>query len=387
MYREIYLDNSATTKPFNEVVDYIGDINRNTYGNPSSLHKKGIEAEKLIKAARESIAETLGVESREVYFTSGGTESNNLAIRGFLEANPRKGKHILATEIEHPAVLEVFKYLAGSGYKVDFLRVDSRGLVDLEDLKSKINAETALISIIYVNNEIGSIQPVNEIVKIKNQVNKDAVLHVDAVQAYGKLKLTPVKSGIDMLTISSHKIHGPKGVGALYVNRAVRIKPLLLGGGQESLVRSGTENVSGICGFGLAAGLIYKELDRSFDKVRGLRDEFIRLLRENITDFKLISNEEALPYILSIAFPGVKAEVLLHHLAERNVFVSTGSACSSRKNIHSHVLKAIGVAPCDIEGSIRFSFSSFNSIQDVEETVTYIKEILPKIQIKRGGRK
>ena len=387
MYREIYMDNSATTRPFDEVIKYINDINGNMYGNPSSLHTKGIEAEKLIKNARETIAGSLGVDSREVYFTSGGTESNNLAIRGYLEANPRKGNHIITTSIEHPSVLEVFNYLSTKGYKVDYIDADHNGIIDLEQLKSKITKETALISLIYVNNEIGSIQPRDEIVKIKNSINSETAIHIDAVQAYGKIAVFPKRIGIDLMSISSHKIHGPKGVGALYVNKTCKIKPIIFGGGQESLIRSGTENVTGICGFGLAAKIIFKNLDGNYEKVSAIRQLFINQLEYTVDDYKILSAEQTLPYILNISFANLKSEVLLHHLEERKIFVSTGSACSSRKSIHSHVLKAVGLDGRYIDGAVRFSFSAWNNEEDVRMTIEALKDIVPKIRIKRGGRK
>lgn len=387
MYKEIYLDNSATTRPFDEVIEYIGEISKNIYGNPSSLHTKGIEAEKLVRKARESIAGTLGVDSKEIYFTSGGTESNNLAIRGFLEANPRKGNHIITTTIEHPSVLEVFKYLAAKGYNVDYIDVDAKGVINLEQLRAKISKETALISMIYVNNEIGAVQPMEEIVRIKNSINRDTAIHLDAVQAYGKLPITPQKMGVDMMSVSSHKIHGPKGVGALYVGKPVKIKPIVFGGGQETLLRSGTENVPGICGFGLAAETIFKNLTQNHEKVAGLRQLFIKKLEEEMEDYRVLSSEESLPYIVNISFANLKSEVLLHHLEEKNIFVSTGSACSSRKNIHSHVLRAIGLEGKYIDGAIRFSFSAWNTENDIEKTVEVLKEIVPKIQIKRGGKR
>jgi cysteine desulfurase len=384
MYTEIYLDNSATTRAFDEVIELMNNINREVYGNPSSLHIKGIEAEKQIKKSRDRIASALSVDSREIIFTSGGTESNNLAVRGYLDANPRKGKHIITTKIEHPSILEVYKHLAEKGYEVDYIDVSNEGLIDLNQLKQKIKKDTALISVIMVNNEIGAIQPIEDIVKIKNEINKDTVVHADAVQAFGKMKIYPKKLGIDMLSISSHKIHGPKGVGALYVNKKVKIKPILFGGGQESLIRSGTENVPGISGFGLASEIIFSNLDENLNKVRELKVLFLELLKDNIEDFKVISPENSLSNILNISFSNIKAEVLLHHLEERKIYVSAGSACSSRKNVHSHVLQAIGLAGCDIEGAIRFSFSAMNSFEDIRNTITALKEILPIIQIKKN---
>lgn len=383
MSREIYLDNGATTRPYDEVIDYISQINRNQYGNPSSLHTKGIEAEKLLRSARETVARSLGVSDKEIYFTSGGTESNNLAIRGYLEANPRAGKHLITTAIEHPSVLEVFKYLSEKGYAVDYIDVDKDGIINLETLKNRINGETALISILTVNNETGSLQPVDDIVRIKNAVNKSAVLHMDAVQAYGKFRISPKKAGIDLLSVSSHKIHGPKGVGALYANRSVRLKPILFGGGQEALLRSGTENTSGISGFGLASEMIHESLEANFQNVSALKTKFTEGLKVLDIPRKTLAGEKTSPYIINISFSGVKAEVLLHHLEERNIFVSTGSACSSRKSVHSHVLKAMGLKAQDIEGAVRFSLTGTTTEEEIDLTLEAVKEIVPRIQTKR----
>lgn len=383
MQKEIYLDNAATTRPYDEVTDYIDHINRNVYGNPSSLHTKGIEIEKLIRAARESIAGTLGADGKEVYFTSGGTESNNLAIRGYLEANPRKGRHIMTTGIEHPSVLEVFKHLSGIGYRVDYIGTDSSGILDLEMLKSKICSETSLISIIHVNNEVGTVQPVEDIVNIRNSINRNCAIHLDAIQSYGKIRLSPKKAGIDLMSLSSHKIHGPKGTGALYVSKNVKVKPILFGGGQESLMRSGTENTTGICGFGLASELIFKNIDGNLKKVQTLKKLFTEKLEKSGVENRVISGRDASPYILSVSFAGVKSEVLLHHLEERGIYVSTGSACSSRKNIHSYVLKALGLKSCDIEGAVRFSFSELNTEEEIEAAVDAVIDIIPRIKIRK----
>ncbi|MCX7922926.1 MAG: cysteine desulfurase [Clostridia bacterium] len=387
MIRDIYLDNSATTRPYDEVIHYINYINKNIYGNPSSLHTKGSEAERLIKKARETIANTIGVDTKEIVFTSGGTESNNLAIRGYLEANPRKGRHIITSQIEHPSILELFKYLEPNGYKVDYIGVGKDGIINLDELKNKINKETSLISIMHINNEIGSIQPIEEVAKIKNSLNREACLHVDCVQSYGKMKISPKKMSIDMISISSHKIHGPKGAGALFVNKGVKIKPIIIGGGQEALLRSGTENITGIAGFGLAAETIHKSMETNNSKVLALKNLFIEKLKENIETTKFISSESASPYILNVSLGRLRSEVLLHHLEEKNIFVSTGSACSSRKNLHSHVLKAVGIETCDIEGAVRFSFSEFNTEEDINDTIEALKNIVPKIQISRGGKR
>ncbi|GAE88077.1 cysteine desulfurase family protein [Acetivibrio straminisolvens] len=387
MSREIYLDNSATTRPYDEVIEFVTHISMNVYGNPSSLHTKGIEAERMVRNAREIVAKSLGVSRDEIYFTSGGTEANNLAISGYLYANPRKGKHIITTKIEHPSVMEVYNNLSQYGYKVDFIDVDKNGIVIVDDLRKKINEETSLISVIYINNETGAVQPVEEIAEIKNSLNRDIVLHVDAVQAYGKIKIAPKKQGIDILTMSSHKIHGPKGVGALYASRDIKLKPVIFGGGQESQLRSGTENVPGICGFGAAVDITFRTIEESAGRCENLKALLLDMLKREVEDVVVISPEGASPYILNVSFLNVRAEVLLHHLETKNIFVSTGAACSSRKQVLSHVLKAMGIKPEIIEGAIRFSFSSFNTEEDIIKTVEAIKDILPKIRIKRGGRK
>ncbi|HEX9061373.1 MAG TPA: cysteine desulfurase family protein [Clostridia bacterium] len=370
----IYLDNSATTRPYDEVLDYMKVVGGEYFGNPSSLHKKGLEAERLVKKSRQAIAKTLGCDEKEVYFTSGGSEANNFAIFGYLEANPRKGKHIITSKIEHPSVLECVKQLSKKGYKVDMVGVNENGTIDIKELTELINEDTSLVSIMLVNNETGALQPVDEIDSIIKKNSSLAVLHVDAVQGFGKIAITPKKMGIGMLTISSHKIHGPKGVGALYVDSSVRIAPFIYGGGQESKLRSGTENVPGISGFGLAAELTASNMNEYFQKVTGLRDLFIERLNE--IDRCSIILKDAVPYILSVSFEGVRAEVLLHCLEERDIFVSTGSACSSKKNVHSHVLKAMGLKPSEIEGAVRFSFSSFNTESDIDETISAIKDSL-----------
>ncbi|KNY25753.1 cysteine desulfurase family protein [Pseudobacteroides cellulosolvens] len=380
MNSEIFLDNSSTTKPYDEVIDLMGYISKEVYGNPSSLHRKGIEAEREVKKSRQIISDSLRVNLNEIYFTSGGTESNNLAIMGYLYGNQRKGKHIITTSVEHPSVMEVYEYLKSTGYTVDYLNVDSNGMVNLDELKSKITNETALISIILVNNEVGAIQPINEIIKIKDSINKNTVIHVDAVQAFGKIDIFPKSAGIDMMSMSSHKIHGPKGVGALYVNKSIKLNSMILGGGQESLLRSGTENVPGICGFGKAAEITFSKLKENYKLVEALKNTLVKELNNNIEDYRIISPDESIPYILNIAFGGIKSEVLLHHLEEKNIYISTGSACSSRKKIHSRVLKAMGIPPKYIDGAIRISFSSYNTEEQIITTVNSLKEILPRIR-------
>lgn len=390
MGSEIYLDNSATTRQYDEVTELITDAVKNIYGNPSSLHTKGIEAERLIINSREIIARTIGVEPGEIYFTSGGTESNNLAIAGYLEANPRKGRHIITTKIEHPSVIEVFRYLEGRGFRVDYLDVDENGHVLIEQLKQKICNETSLISVMLVNNETGTIQHIDEIASVRNAINPQAVIHADAVQAYGKITLFPAKRGIGLMSFSSHKIHGPKGMGALYVSKKVKIKPLFYGGGQEALLRSGTENVPGIAGFGLAADITHRNMDENYRRVAALKLLFIQKLEASGIARHINSPDDALPYILNISFENVRSEVLLHHLEQRGIFVSTGSACASHKKNKSHVLSAMNIPAQLIDGAVRFSFSGYNTEDEISLTVEALKDIIPIIDIYRNrktGRK
>lgn len=383
MQKEIYLDNSATTRQYDDVTALMANVAANKYGNPSSLHTKGIEAEKLVSMARREIADSLGAEPREIYFTSGGTESNNLAIRGYLDANPRKGKHIITTKVEHPSVMEVYRHLEEQGYSVDYIGVDEKGSIDLQELRSKISSETSLISFILVNNETGAIQQIDRIAAIRDELNRQAVIHADAVQAYGKIRLLPEKTGIGLMSLSSHKIHGPKGVGALYVSRKLRIKPLFFGGGQEALMRSGTENVPGISGLGLAVKITFEKLESNYDKVSNLKKRFIEMLAGSGIEHRVNSPEDASPYVINISFADVRAEVLLHHLEQKGIFVSTGSACSSHKNTRSHVLTAMGVTAAMTDGAIRFSLSGFNTQEEIEQTVDALKEIIPVIDINR----
>jgi cysteine desulfurase len=387
MNREIYLDNSATTKPYDEVVQYIYEVSKNFYGNPSSLHTKGIEAENLVKEARAQIANALKVDAKEICFTSGGTEANNLAILGYLKANPRSGKHIVTSEIEHPSVLEVYKQLETEGLRVDYIPVDRNGIIKLDELRNVLDTETALMSFMHTNNETGSVQPIEEIDKIRKTICPDAAFHVDYVQAFGKTCIYPLNANIDLLSFSSHKIHGPKGMGALYIKKGIKVKPILIGGGQETALRSGTENVPGICGFGLAAKKIFSKIDENYSIVNSLKEHFVLKIKDCFEDAVINSPEQALPYIINVSFPNLKSEVLLHHLEQKNIFVSTGSACSSHKNHHSHVLKAMGVSSKYIDGAIRFSLSASNTIEDMDETINALKEIIPVISIKRGGKR
>lgn len=382
--QEIYFDNSATTKPCKEVVDVMVEQLNNTYGNPSALHKKGMEAEYVLKDARETIAKTLCVSAKEIIFTSGGTESNNFAIKGYLSRN--RGKHVITTKIEHPSVLNVFKYMESVGYRVDYIDVMDDGKVDLDKLRNSICDDTALISVMYVNNETGAIQPIQDIINIKNSINPKVRVHVDAVQAYGKIDINLRKLKIDMLSISSHKIHGPKGVGCLFVRDGVKLESQMLGGGQEDGFRSGTENVPAIAAFAKASSIMNAGISRNYDKLTRIKNTFLQELAKTNIEYEVISTDDGLPYILNIAFLNTKSEVMLHHLEDRGIYVSTGSACSAKRKKYSHVLMAMGKKLKVVDSAIRFSFSHFNTEEEVRNTVLAIVDIVPYIYIKHGGK-
>lgn len=380
---EMYFDNSATTKVLDEVVNVMTDCMRNDYGNPSSMHRMGLKAEQRINASRNIIASALNVSPDEIIFTSGGTESNNIAIKGSTEANARRGKHIITSKVEHPSVLNVFKYMQDNGYDVDYIGVSKEGIVDIDDIKDAVKNETAFVSIMYVNNETGVIQPIEEISKIIKNKNANVIFHVDAVQAFGKLPIDLKKLNVDLLSVSSHKIHGPKGVGALYIKNGTKFSAGFLGGGQEMAVRSGTENVPGICGFGVATDLIKQEVEASASYVLKLKELFINGLREEVKDFVINPHDITLcsPYIVNISFPGVRAEVLLHSLEQENIYVSTGSACSARRIKHSPVLKEMGLSKESLDGAIRVSFSRFNTSEQVLFLIEKLSEIVPQLRL------
>lgn len=379
----IYFDNSATTKPFKEVLELFSKISIDNFENPSSLHIGGLEAENLINDARVKIASLLGVLKEQIIFTSCGTESNNLAILGCLKSSPRLGKHIITTKIEHPSVLEVYRSLEQQGYNVEFLDVDSKGLVNKECLCKAITSQTALVSLTHVNGEIGTILDVFEICEKVKRINPNTFFHVDAIQSFGKLPINLRQSSIDMLSISSHKIHGLKGVGALFIKDKKKLSPILLGGGQEDNKRSGTQNVAGICSFALASEMMCSDKE-SYKKVLELNQYFRKKVKEIFKNAQIISPDCASPYVLNVSFKGTKAEVIVHALEQRGILVSTGSACSSKKKTGSHVLKALGLEQNLIQGALRFSFSRYNNIRDVDTVLNTIFEILsiyfPKVK-------
>ncbi len=379
---ECYLDNSATTKCFEEVKDLVVDIFVTDFGNPSSMHAKGFQAEKHLKQAKETIATNLKIKEKEIFFTSGGTESNNLAIIGTAMANRRAGKHLITSSIEHPSVLNTMKYLEEQGFLVTYLPVDCNGIVDLNKLEEAITEETILVSIMYVNNEIGSVQPVDQIAHIIKNKNPNTFYHVDGIQAFGKYRIFPKKQNIDLLSISGHKINGPKGVGAVYISEKVKIKPITFGGGQQKGMRSGTENVPGAAGMGLAIKISYEDFESKMNQLYELRQYFVEeICKIEGTTINGKSNNESAPHIVSVSFDNVRSEVLLHALESQGVYVSAGSACASNKPAVSQTLKAIGVKKELLDSTIRFSFSSETTKEELSYCMNALKEILPKLRI------
>lgn len=377
---EIYLDNSATTKPYKEVIDRMVCALSTDYANPSSLHRKGIEVEKNIKSIRQSIARSIGAKDKEIYFTSGGTESNNTIIRGVANLYKRRKNHIISTNIEHPSVLNTLKDLEGEGFEVTYLKVDKEGKIDIDEFKNAVKSTTSLVTIMHVNNEIGSIQPIVEIGKYLKSLDEKVYFHVDAIQSYAKLNFRPSRYNIDFMSVSGHKFHGPKGIGFMYVKENNRLKPMLTGGGQEIGIRSGTENVPGIYGLGEAVSIVSKDLENKTEKIMDLKNLLKEEIIKNIDDIKINSPEDGVCHILNISFIGVKGEVLLHYLEQKELYVSTGSACSSKKK-GSHVLNAIGLTPDEIEGAIRFSLSDMNIEEEILETVKILKDSVSDLRM------
>ncbi len=358
----IYLDNSATTKPYPQVVKAMTDALTEGFGNPSTLYRLGLDAEKAVKAARKSVAKSIGASEQEVFFTSGGTESDNTAIFGAWEARKKQGKRIISTAVEHPAVLRCLDALKNKGADIVLLPVHRDGSLDMDAFRQALTEDTILVSVMHVNNETGAIFPVEEIASVLSEFAKKSgivrpLLHSDCVQSYGKLPVDAAKLGVDMLSVSAHKVHGPKGIGALYVKKGVHVPPLICGGGQEAGFRSGTENVPAILGFGAAADLIKPQRFEARDYLKE------RILKD-IPDVVINSPEDGCSSVLNVSFVGCRAEVLLHQLEQDEIYVSTGSACSS-KDKGSHVLSAMGLKPEEIEGAVRFSFSAENTKEEM----------------------
>ena len=366
--REIYLDNSATTKVCNQAVDKMVEIMTEKYGNPSSLHSKGHEAEKELEETRKIIAEFLSVEKEEIYFTSGGTEGNNTAVFGAVEALKRRGKRIVTSSMEHSSVIEPMQKLEKDGYEVIYLSPDEKGKISLESISNAVTKDTILVSIMAVNNETGSINPVDKIKKIIEKANSPALLHVDAVQAFGKIPLKPKKWGIDILTASSHKIHGPKGAGILYLRKGARIMPLHYGGEQEKKIRPGTEPLPNICGMGEAVRNL-PDISEEMNFMCELNN-YCRNKLSEIENVHINSDTDCLPYIINFSVNGIKSETMLHYMAQNDIYISSGSACAKGKK--SHVLKALGLSDDLADSALRVSFSRYNSKEDIDELIKAI---------------
>lgn len=383
---EIYLDNSATTRVFPEVAELMTKIMCEDYGNPSSLHVKGMQAEQYLRGARETFARILKVNEKEIFFTSGGTESDNMALIGCARANARRGKHLITTQIEHPAVLNTMRYLESVGYQVTYLPVDSHGLISLEDLQRAMTQETILVSIMHTNNEIGALEPVAEAAALVKRRNPFTLFHVDAVQGFGKAKIYPKRMGIDLLSVSGHKIHGPKGIGLLYIDERVKIQPILYGGGQQRNLRSGTDNVPGIAGFAKAAELLYAHYEDDVKRLYQCKKYFCDGVRklEGVTINGLLPGEPdgagTAPHIVSVSVSGVRSEVLLHALEEAGIYVSAGSACAARKPQPSATLKAIGIDKALLESTIRFSFSVYTTQEELDYTLRAMYDTIPMLR-------
>ncbi len=375
---EVYLDNSATTRCSARARDLMLQVLAEDYGNPSSLHNKGKEAEDYIRRAREQIARTLKLDGRELLFTSGGTESNNLALIGGALANQRLGRHIITTAVEHPSVHAPLAHLKGLGYEITELSVDRDGVISLEELRCALREDTVLVSIMMVNNEIGALEPVMEAGKLIKEKNPNTLFHVDAIQAYGKFYIYPKKWGIDLLSVSGHKIHAPKGTGFLYIADKVKVQPMIFGGGQQKGLRSGTENVPGVAALGEAAAEIYEDFEGKIERMHALRERLIAGIGEieGVT-VNSRTDRSCAPHIVSISIRDVKSEVMLHSLEEYGIYVSAGSACSSHKPAPSRTLQALGLSKGAVESTIRISLSVDTTEEEVDYAVEKMKEIIP----------
>ncbi len=375
---EAYFDNSATTRCFDSVTDIMVKVMKEAYGNPSSMHNKGVEAEGYVRYAKEIIAKSLKVTEKEIFFTSGGTESDNLALIGAAMAQYRYGKHLITSMIEHPAVIQTMKYLETQGFTVTYLPVDENGRVRVRDVANAMTKDTILVSIMHTNNEIGSLQPVEEIGALIKSMNPRTLFHVDAVQGYGKVRIYPKKMNIDMLSVSGHKIHGPKGIGFLYVNEKVRLKPVIYGGGQQGGLRSGTENVPGIAGIGKAVEELFRDFEKDIDELYSVKQYFVdEITKIDGVYVNGLTGRDSAPHVVSVSVSGIRSEVLLHALEDKGIYISAGSACSSHKKESSATLKAIGVAKDLLDSTVRFSFSVFTTREEIDYAVKVLAQIVP----------
>ena len=378
---EAYLDNSATTRCYGEVKDIVVKTMLEDYGNPSAMHTKGVQAEMYLKDAASKLARILKVTEKEILFTSGGTESNNLALIGGVMANKRAGNHIITTAVEHAAVARPVEFLKEQGFDVTILPVDEQGVVKLDALEAALREDTILVSTMYVNNEVGSVMPVEKIAALVHEKSPKALYHVDAIQAFGKFRIYPKKAGIDLLSVSGHKIHGPKGVGFLYISSKAKVQPMILGGGQQNGMRSGTDNVPGIAGLGVAAEKIYTDLDKKVEHLYQLKERMAKGLEE-LGDVIIngMPLRQGAPQILSVSFMGIRSEVLLHTLEEKGIYISAGSACSSHKRKASATLTAMGMPASQIECTVRISFSEENTFEEIDYCLDILKEIVPLLR-------
>ena len=374
---EAYFDNSATTKVLDCVKDAVVDAMCVNYGNAAAKHRKGVEAENLIREAKKAIADTLKVQEKEILFTSGGTESNNTALIGTALANRRAGKHLITTGVEHPSIYNTMSFLEEMGFEVTYLPVDHLGHISLEDLEKAIREDTILVSVMYVNNEVGAVEPIEAISQCIKKKNPKTLFHVDAIQAYGKYKIRPKKQGIDLLSASGHKIHGPKGTGFLYIDEKVKIKPIIYGGGQQKGMRSGTENVPGCAGLGLAAKMVYTDHDAKIDKLYAIKDRMVKGLQamDGVTVHGLTGRDS-----VAAGFEGVRAGVLLHAVEDKGIYASSGSACSSNHPGVSGTLKGIGVKDSLLDSTLRFSFGAFNTEEEVDYCLEVLNELVPMLR-------
>lgn len=378
---EAYLDNSATTFCLPEATTLMVELLTKNFGNPSSMHMKGVEAENYIKEAKKKIAKTLKVQEKEIFFTSGGTESNNLAIIGAAEANKRAGMHVITTSVEHASVANPFAYLAENGYEVTYLPVNEYGEISLEELADAIRPDTILVSLMQVNNEIGAVEPIEEAGRIIKEKNPNILFHVDAIQSYGKFRIYPKKMNIDLLSVSGHKIHGPKGSGFLYIREKTKVKPLIYGGGQQMGMRSGTENVPAIAALGVAAEAAYTNFEEKIEHLYELREHFIaEVTKIDGVTVNGRTDRNAAPHIVSVSIDGVRAEVMLHSLEEAHIYVSAGSACSSNKPAVSRTLKNIGLKESLLDSTIRFSFCAETTMEEIDYALDELRKVIPMLQ-------
>ena len=378
---EVYLDNSATTRCLPEVAALMTQLMCEEYGNPSSMHKKGVESEKYVRYAKEVIAKCMKVQEKEILFTSGGTESDNIALIGGAYANYRAGRHIITTRIEHPAVLQTCAYLEEQGFAVTYLPVDARGVIALADLERAMTKNTILVSIMHTNNEVGSVQPIEQAGELIKRMNPNTLFHVDAVQGFGKFKIYPKRMHIDLLSVSAHKIHGPKGVGFLYISEKAKVRPIIFGGGQQKGMRSGTENVPGIAGMARAVEEIFADFDAKVEYLYNIRERFVNGVRA-IDGIRINGpvGRDGAPHVVSVSIQGVRSEVMLHALEDKGVYVSAGSACSSNKPSVSATLKALGVEKQYLDATLRFSFSLYTTEAEIDYTIKCLNELIPALR-------